>query len=134
VIRATAHGIETAATGCVLVVDDDPQVRQVIQWALEDDGLAVMAAPDGRTAIALASREVPDLVVLDLTLPEMDGYEVARAIRSGREQPIPFLVITGDGDASAKARRVGAYRFLRKPFRIEELLDAVHGGLKGTGE
>jgi CheY-like chemotaxis protein len=128
-IRGTAHDGEPSARGCVLVVDDDPQVRQAIQWALEDEGLAVMAAPDGRTAIALAGREMPDLVVLDLNLPEMDGYEVARALRSAREQPIPILVVTGDGQAPAKASRVGAYRFLRKPFRIEDLLEAVHGGL-----
>jgi CheY-like chemotaxis protein len=117
----------------VLVVDDDAQVRQAIRWALEDEGLAVVTAADGREALGLAVERVPDLVVLDLTLPEMNGYAVARRLRSGHPQPIPILLITADGQAPLKARRVGAYAFLRKPFRIEDLLEAVRTGLSGAG-
>jgi DNA-binding response OmpR family regulator len=117
----------------VLVVDDDAQVRQAIQWALEDESLAVIAAPDGREAVRLAGERVPDLVVLDLTLPELNGFEVARSLRSDRTQPLPILVITADGQAPSKAKRVGAYAFLRKPFRIEDLLDAVRVGLREAG-
>jgi DNA-binding response OmpR family regulator len=115
------------------VVDDDAQVRQTIRWALEDEGLAVVTAADGREALGLALERVPDLVVLDLTLPEMSGLAVARSLRSARAQPIPVLLITADGQAPLKARSVGAYAFLRKPFRIEELLDAVRTGLSSAG-
>ena len=122
-----------ARTACVLVVDDDAQVRQAIRWALEDEGLAVVTAADGREALGLAGERVPDLVVLDITLPEMNGYAVARSLRAEHAQPIPILLITADGQASLKARRIGAYAFLRKPFRIEDFLDAVRAGLSSTG-
>jgi DNA-binding response OmpR family regulator len=115
----------------VLVVDDDAQVRQAIRWALEDEGLAVLTAASGREALALSVERLPDLVVLDLTLPEMDGYAVARSLRAEHGQPFPILVITADGLASTKAGRVGAYAYLRKPFRIEDLLEAVRTGLSG---
>jgi DNA-binding response OmpR family regulator len=122
-----------ARTACVLVVDDDAQVRQAIRWALEDEGLAVVTAADGREALGLAGERVPDLVVLDITLPEMNGYAVARSLRAEHAQPIPILLITADGQASLKARRIGAYACLRKPFRIDDLLDAVRTGLSGAG-
>ena len=117
---------------CVLVVDDDAQVRQAIRWALEDEGLAVLTAASGREALALSVERLPDLVVLDLTLPEMDGYAVARSLRAEHGQPFPILVITADGLASMKAARVGAYAYLRKPFRVEDLLEAVRRGLSGA--
>ena len=122
----------TARRACVLVVDDDAQVRQAIRWALEDEGLAVVTAADGREALGLAVERAPDLVVLDVTLPELNGDAVARRLRSGRAHPMPILLITADGQASRKAGRVGAYAFLRKPFRIEDLLDAVRRGLSGA--
>jgi two-component system KDP operon response regulator KdpE len=126
--------LDTPAPGkCVLVVDDDAQVRQAIRWALEDEGLAVVTAADGHEALGLAVERRPDLVVLDLTLPEMNGYAVARGLRAGHARPIPILLITADGQAPLKAQRVGAYAFLRKPFRIEDLLHAVHTGLSGAG-
>jgi CheY-like chemotaxis protein len=114
---------------CVLVVDDDAQVRQAIRWALEDDGLAVVTAADGHEGLRVALERPPDLVVLDLTLPEMNGYAVSRRLRVGQARPIPILLITADGQAPVKAQRVGAYAFLRKPFKIEDLLHAVHTGL-----
>ena len=128
-----APGATPPHGACVLVVDDDAQARQAIRWALEDEGLAVLTAADGREALGLAVERAPDLVVLDLTLPEMDGYAVARSLRAGHAQPIPVLLITADGQAPPKARRVGAYAFLRKPFRIEDLLEAVRTGLSGAG-
>jgi CheY-like chemotaxis protein len=124
-----SEGTPPARRACVLVVDDDAQVRQAIRWALEDEGLAVVTATNGREALGLAGERVPDLVVLDVTLPQMSGYAVARGLRSGRAQPIPILLITADGQAPLKARSVGAYAFLRKPFRIEDLLEAVRTGL-----
>ena len=122
-----------APRACVLVVDDDAQVRQAIRWALEEEGLAVLTAAEGREAVGLAVERRPDLVVLDLTLPEMNGYAVARELRAEHTQPIPILLITADGQAPIKARHVEAYAFLRKPFSIEDLLDAVRTGLSGAG-
>jgi two-component system response regulator MprA len=115
----------------VLVVDDDPHVRQAIQWALEDEGFAVEAAADGQAALELAASRRPDLVLLDITLPRLDGYAVARALRGEHGPALPILAITADGQAPEKARRVGAYAFVRKPFELDELLAAVRAGLAG---
>jgi DNA-binding response OmpR family regulator len=115
----------------VLVVDDDPQVRQVIQWALEDEGFAVLTAGDGRAALGVIRDQRPDLLVLDLTLPEMNGDELIRSLGAGGPGlGIPVLLVTADGQAPAKAARVGAYTFLRKPFQLDELLAAVSAGLR----
>ena len=125
---------EAASQACVLVVDDDAQVRQVIQWALEDEGFLVLGAANGREAMALVAGGAPDLVVLDLTLPEMNGLEVAERVRALERRPVPILLITADGQAPAKAERVGAYTFLRKPFQIEDLLNAVRTGLRSLAD
>lgn len=118
-----------APGGHVLVVDDDPRVRQTIRWALEDEGLAVETAADGRRALERASARRPALVVLDLTLPILDGYDVANGLRSFYGSGVPILAITADGDAEQKARRAGAYGYLSKPFELDDLMAAVRRGL-----
>jgi CheY-like chemotaxis protein len=128
-----ARSGEPTRRACVLVVDDDAEVRRVIRWALEDEGLAVLTAADGREGLGLATEHGPDLIVLDLTLPGLDGYDVARRLRAPPTRPIPILVITADGHPATKAEQVAAYAFLRKPFRIEDLVEAVHAGLRGAG-
>jgi DNA-binding response OmpR family regulator len=113
----------------VLVVDDDPHVRASLRWALEDEGLAVETAADGREAVERAAARPPALVLLDLTLPVLDSYAAARALRAGHGAGLPILAITGDGQAPAKAARVGAYAYVRKPFDVGDLLAAVRRGL-----
>jgi DNA-binding response OmpR family regulator len=113
----------------VLIVDDDARVRLTIQWALEDAGLQVLMAEDGERAVQLAAAASPAVIVLDMTLPVMDGYEVARAVRATHSESVPILVITADGHAAEKADRVGAYEYVRKPFDVAELVDAVRRGL-----
>jgi DNA-binding response OmpR family regulator len=114
----------------LLVVDDDPRVRQTIQWTLEDEGYVVLTAADGREALECAAARRPDLIVLDITLPVLDGFEVARALRAAHGEMPPILAITADGQAQAKAERVGAYTYVRKPFEIDALLSAVRAGLQ----
>jgi DNA-binding response OmpR family regulator len=113
----------------VLVVDDDPRVRLAIEWALEDAGMRVVTAEDGERAVQLAVAAPPAVMVLDMTLPVMDGYEVARTIRATQAEELPILVITADGHAAEKAQHVGAYAYVRKPFDVSELVDAVRRGL-----
>jgi two-component system KDP operon response regulator KdpE len=115
--------------GPILVVDDDPQVRQLIRWALEDEGMPVELAADGGEAIDCATRRKPALVILDLGLPTVPGNEVANAIRVAHGEGLRILTITADGSAAEKARLVGAYAYLRKPFGIDELLTSVRSGL-----
>jgi two-component system OmpR family response regulator len=106
-------------------VDDDPGLRQVIQWALEEEGWLVQTAADGAQALAQATRRRPRLVVLDMGLPQLDGVGVAEALRRLYGESLPIVVITADGQAAAKARRVGGRAHLSKPFDIDDLCDVV---------
>jgi len=124
-MTATHPGTIDTARRDVLVVDDDPNVRQLIRWALEDEGLAVVAAADGRAALDAIARERPALVVLDMSLPLVDGYGVAAALQRSYGADIPILLITADGRAAEKARRTGARAYLHKPFEVDDLVRAV---------
>ncbi|HLJ65823.1 MAG TPA: response regulator [Chloroflexota bacterium] len=113
----------------VLVVDDDPDLRLAIQWALEDEGLEVVTAADGREALDVGTRSQPSLVVLDIGLPVLDGYAVAAGLRQTHGYAVPILVVTADGRAAEKAERVEAFDYLHKPFELDDLLSAVRRGL-----
>jgi CheY-like chemotaxis protein len=112
----------------VLVVDDDPDMRRAINELLVDQGLRVDLASDGREALDRARDAAPALVILDLTLPIVDGFTVADELRL-RFGVLPVLAISADGRAPQKARRVGAYAYLRKPFELDDLLATVARGL-----
>jgi DNA-binding response OmpR family regulator len=114
----------------ILVVDDDPRMRQTLRWALEDQGFTVEVAADGRDAVRRATVHRPSLVVLDMGLPLLDGVGVARELRAlhGNRTP-PILTISADGRAAQKAERAGAFAYLPKPFELDDLLAAVQRGL-----
>lgn len=112
----------------ILVVDDDAGLRQLMQWALEDGGYPVETAADGEQAVARIRQAPPRLLVLDMTLPGIDGFGVAKVLKA-IARDVPILVVTADGGAEAKAARVGAFSFLRKPFLMEELLARVRKAL-----
>jgi DNA-binding response OmpR family regulator len=120
------------ATGAVLVVEDDPPMRQLIRWVLEDEGIPVETAADGQQALEQARRRRPALVVLDMNLPFVDGDGVASGLRGFPGNTPPILVITGDGRPVEKARRVGAFAMLEKPFEVDDLISAVRQGLSAT--
>ena len=109
----------------VLVVDDDPDMLRVIRGVLEDEGLAVTTAADGPRALALAAERAPDLAVLDVGLPVLDGHQVAAGLRDLLGVAFPVLAITADGHAAEKARHMQAYVGLRKPFELNDLVAAV---------
>jgi two-component system response regulator MprA len=115
----------------VLVVDDDANVREAIRWALEDEGFEVETAADGLQAIQRGVARRPDLVLLDLTLPVLDGFRVASDLRAAHGTGLPILAMTADGQAEAKAVRAGAYAFVRKPFELVKLLEIIRQGLDG---
>jgi DNA-binding response OmpR family regulator len=114
----------------VLVVDDDPHVRQVVEWALEDAGFAVALAGDGRAALERAAARRPAVVVLDVGLPDGDGAIVAARLREACGDNLPIVVVTADGRAAEKAARAGAYAYLHKPFDGDELVALVRRGLE----
>jgi two-component system response regulator HydG len=120
---------QSEASSRVLVIDDDPQVRFLIQVALEDEGFVVGTAMGGAQALRLAAERPPDVVVLDVSLPDVTGDTLAQQLRA-RWPGLPVLVITADGSAADKAARIGAYAYLHKPFDIGELVALVRRGLE----
>ena len=118
--------------GRVLVVDDDPTVAEVVAGYLDRAGYTVDRAGDGPTALTRAAAHRPDLVVLDLMLPGMDGLEVCRRMRA--EGPVPVIMLTarGDEDDRILGLEVGADDYVTKPFSPRELVLRVESVLRRT--
>ena len=122
----------------VLVVDDEPIVREVVVEYLRRDGFRTVEAGDGRSAKALVESEHPDLVVLDLMLPEEDGLSVCRWIRSRSALPVIMLTARGEEADRIVGLELGADDYVTKPFGMNELLArmraALRRGLTSDGE
>jgi DNA-binding response OmpR family regulator len=114
----------------VLVVDDDPTVADVVRRYLEREGFVVETAADGVTSLAAAEARPPDLVVLDLGLPGVDGLEVCRRLRSG--SPVPIVMLTARGAESDRilGLELGADDYVTKPFSPRELVLRVQSVLR----
>ncbi|HYV46124.1 MAG TPA: response regulator [Myxococcaceae bacterium] len=110
----------------ILVVDDDPDILDALSEILETEGYEVDRARHGQEALSRIDQRRPDLILLDLMMPVMDGWEFAHALRRREDGAhIPVVVLSADRQASAKARVVGARDFLAKPFELNELLRVV---------
>ncbi|GHG89675.1 response regulator transcription factor [Streptomyces lanatus] len=114
----------------VLVVDDDPTVAEVVSGYLDRAGYVVDRAGDGPEALARAAAHRPDLVVLDLMLPGMDGLEVCRRIRGDAPVPVIMLTARGDEDDRILGLEVGADDYVTKPFSPRELVLRVQSVLR----
>lgn len=119
-----------AAHSSILVVEDDPAVRNLVTTALDLHGYSVEKATDGETAIMDAASRNPDLIMLDLGLPDIDGVEVINKIRSW--SAVPIIVISARVEDSDKigALDAGADDYLTKPFSVEEMLARVRANLR----
>ncbi|MGZ3479291.1 MAG: response regulator [Myxococcaceae bacterium] len=107
----------------VLVVDDDPDILDALSEILEVEGYEVQRARNGREALQRLERGLPDLVLLDLMMPVMDGWEFARSLSPAARPPI--IVLSADRNVSSRAREIGAVEWLAKPFELAQLLAAV---------
>jgi DNA-binding response OmpR family regulator len=116
----------------ILVVDDDPEIRDVVRWLLEDEGWAVETASDGRDALDRATRARPALIVLDMGLPILSGEEVAMRLHDVYADPPPIIVVSADGRAGEKAARIGAASYLHKPFDVDVLVRLVQRTLSSA--
>ncbi|MGH1412607.1 MAG: response regulator transcription factor [Pelagimonas sp.] len=116
----------------ILVVDDDTRLRDLVRIALERAGYDVLTACDGQLALTHAAREKPELIVLDIGLPEMDGFEVCRKIRAVSEVPILFLTARDDEIDRILGLELGADDYVTKPFSPRELVARVRAILKRT--
>jgi two-component system OmpR family response regulator len=114
----------------ILVIDDDAHIREVVQFALEKAGLEVVEAGDGQKGLELFSRAKPDLVILDITMPEVDGLAVCREIRRNSDTPILFLSSRADEVDRIIGLEIGGDDYVTKPFSPRELVARVHVILK----
>jgi len=117
----------------IVVVDDEPSIRELLVAGLRYVGFDVLNAATGHSAIQLISEAKPDLIVLDVMLPDQDGFTVARSLRGrGVTTPIIFLTAKDDTSDKVKGLSVGGDDYLTKPFSLEELTARIHAVLRRT--
>jgi two-component system KDP operon response regulator KdpE len=118
----------------IMVVDDEPQITRVLRTSLSSQGYDLRVANDGETALEIMKDWVPDLVITDLSMPNMDGLELCRRLRSVSQTPIIVLSVRGEERMKVKALDAGADDYVTKPFGIEELLARVRAHLRRAPE
>lgn len=117
-------------SGRILIVDDDPNIREVIGYAVESSGFTAMYAEDGLAALDATRGGNPDLIVLDIGLPEIDGLEVCRAVRKNSDVPILFLTARDDEIDRIIGLEIGGDDYVTKPFSPRELVARIKAILK----
>jgi DNA-binding response OmpR family regulator len=108
----------------VLVVDDEPSVREFLAWALSDEGFDVRTAQDGCDALAAVEQEHPDVVLTDLMMPRMNGYELIERLR--RERLVQRGIIAMSTAIPSRAHTLPADLVLAKPFDIDHVVESIH--------
>ena len=118
----------------VLVVEDDINIAELLRLYLQKDGFEVSHAADGGKAVEMAKEIQPDLVLLDIMLPVMDGWQVCRELRKTMKMPIIMLTAKGETEDKVSGLEMGADDYIVKPFEVKELLARVHAVLRRTGD
>jgi DNA-binding response OmpR family regulator len=118
----------------ILVVDDDPTVRHVLSTLLEFEGVDITTADDGPSALVAARHQQPDVVLLDVNLPGIDGFDVCRRLKEdSHEQRVVMVTGRGTREDQVRGASAGADAFLTKPFSPLELIEVVRSNLNGKG-
>jgi two-component system phosphate regulon response regulator PhoB len=119
----------------ILIVEDDPDLRELLSYELSQEGFGIDATAFGAEALRLCQRQTPDLVLLDLMLPDFSGLEICRALRRAPETedvPIIFLTACGADADRIQGLEVGADDYVSKPFQMRELTLRIHALLRRT--
>jgi DNA-binding response OmpR family regulator len=116
----------------ILIVDDEPAIRKLLRANLEKNGFEAMSADDGAEALKLVEREAPDLVVLDIIMPRMDGFETCRRLREWSTIPIIMLSAKDEEQDKVKCLEIGADDYITKPFGSGELVARINAVLRRT--
>lgn len=122
--------------GTILIVEDEPSLRRFMSRLLTREGYEVRVAEDGLEALSLAEKGTPDLVLLDLMLPEMDGFDVCRRLRARSDTAdVPILVVTARAtlESREKSFEAGANDFILKPYDPRELIALIGERIRGGG-
>jgi two-component system alkaline phosphatase synthesis response regulator PhoP len=115
----------------ILIVDDDPAILDLIAQLLTDEGYSILTANGGQAGIDLATKYLPKLILLDLMMPEMNGWQVVTLLKSAaRTRFIPILLLSARRDMNITAQELGVSDYLAKPFDLDELLRYVEKILK----
>ena len=114
----------------VLVADDEPRITKLVSMALSDEGFRVVTAAGGEEALAKAEEVRPDIILLDIVMPDLDGIEVMRQIRERRSVPVILLTARGSASDKAKGLDLGADDYVAKPFHLDELAARVRAVLR----
>jgi two-component system KDP operon response regulator KdpE len=125
--------VEPSSRRNILVVDDEPQITRVLRTTLSGHGYTVRTAGDGDEAIEVMRGWLPDLVVTDLSMPNMGGLELCRRIRAKSQVPIIVLSVRGEEKVKVEALDAGADDYVTKPFNMNELMARVRAGLRRAG-
>jgi two-component system, OmpR family, response regulator len=119
--------------GHLLIVDDEENLRAMLSAALQHHGFAVTAVENGRDALATLPETDPDLVVLDVMMPDLDGFEVCRRMRAdGNRTPVVFLTARDDTEDKVRGLTLGGDDYLQKPFSLDELVARIEAVLRRT--
>lgn len=117
----------------ILVIDDEPQIRRFLTISLESQGYQILEADNGRKGIEQTALEQPDLVILDLGLPDMDGQQVIQELRTFSEVPIVVLSVRNSEREKVQALDNGCNDYVEKPFGVKELLARIRAVLRTAG-
>ena len=115
-----------------LVIEDDKNIAELLRLYLEKDGFDVSIAADGGKGLQLAEEESPDVVLLDIMLPVMDGWQVCREIRRTSQVPIIMLTAKGETFDKVSGLEMGADDYVTKPFEVKELIARIHAVMRRT--
>ncbi len=128
------NAVAERAEARVLVVDDEPSLVDAISMTLRHQGYSVEAAETGKDALAMVTRWRPDVIILDVMLPDVDGFEVARRLTAANE-PVPILFLSALDSTADKVRglTIGGYDYVTKPFSLEELIARLRNILRRVG-
>jgi CheY-like chemotaxis protein len=114
-----------STSSSVLVIEDDPEMRGLLVLMLQEEGYHLFTASDGREGLEVLRTAKPDLILLDMKMPVMDGYEFARQYRDAYRDRAPIVVMTAAEDPRKRAEEIGAAGWLGKPVELEELFSTV---------
>lgn len=124
----------TTTPACVLVIDDEAQIRKFLDISLRAEGYQVLLAATAEEGLALAATQTPDLVVLDIGLPDKEGYDVLAELRQWSQVPVLMLSVRNAEIDKVKALDIGANDYVTKPFGIQELMARLRALLRGRAD